>query len=197
MPKQKPRPFVRYRREEKAPVIGMLYIVDVRMVKKDTNEKIKHRILMVGSEASDIEKKLSWVFDLTQFDEFGVEGIEKVREKIHIISTTITQERSEPAAIIERETRTQEIGHQKRIIERYDPKLYAVGVVTTMVAKDPEHALRKVGRALINDATGLSHAGASLSEDSTVTVEHIPFSSGYALPRDVSSEVNPASFVRG
>lgn len=182
---------------DKAWLLGMLYIVSVRLVVKATGEKIKHNILMVGCESDDIERKLRWVFDPSLYMEFSVSGVEKVKEKIHILSTVITQDKAPALAIIARENGTQEVAYPTNRIEQYDPKLYAVGIATTILAKDEEHALRKVGYAITNSVGEHSHSGAKLSTDSTVTVEEIPRSSGYAMPRDVSNETNEASFVRG
>ena len=67
-----------------------------------------------------------------------------------------------------------------------------------MLAKDEEHALRKLSHALMSHATGgHSHSGASLSADSTVEIEEVPRANGYATARDVSNEVNHAHMVRG
>lgn len=179
-------------------VIGMLHIVDVRVVKKKTGEKIKHKLLMVGCEAADIERKLRWIFDAAEYAEMSIKNVEKVREKIHTLSTVVTQERSEPAAIIKRKENTQEVGSVTAEQEVYCPNLYAIGIATTMLGADEEHVLRKVGRALIARATEIeSHGAPQLSEDAVVNIEQVSKSSGYARPRDTSSEINRAHFVRG
>jgi len=177
-------------------ILGMLYIVHLRL-RNRAGEKIKHRILMVGCEAADIERKLKWSFDMSRFDEFSITAIEKVKEKIHIISTVIEQQSEQPTVVIERDERSQLVGAPSANVQAYDPKLFAIGVVTTMKALDQEHALRKVGRALVNSSIGKSHDGPSLSPESTITVEEIAFPSGYATPRDVVNESNEATFVRG
>lgn len=184
-------------------LLGMLYVVEVRLVRAATREKVKHRILMVGCEAGDIERKLRWLFDAREFVEFSVTEVRKVKEKMHFLSTTITQE-SEPAApIIEREEGSIVAPQQKTIVQELveieqRPRLYAVGLSTTMPAMSADHAVRKVGHALIRAGSeGSSHAGATLSADSTLTIEEIPFSSGFAKARDVSAEKNEARFVRG
>lgn len=181
-----------------AAVLGLLYIVDVRMVARGSGEKIKHKLLVVGSEQADIERKLRWMFDVSKYREFSIKSIEKVREKIHFLSTTITQDNEPVEANIVRPDGTVPVIEQSALQERYDPVLYAIGITTTMLGKDETHALRKVGRALIAHATeGQSHTGASLSEDSTISIEAIPKRSGYALPRDVSASSNPARIMRG
>jgi hypothetical protein len=153
---------------------------------------------VVGGEAADIERKLNWIFDIAKYSEFSISNIEKVREKVHTISTVITQEKAPAGPLVKRDENVKEMPQAKQSIEEYDPRLYAVGIATTMLAKDEEHALRKVGHALINRIkTTKSHSGATLSEDSTVTVEQIPMSTGHAKPRDVSGEKNRAHFVRG
>jgi hypothetical protein len=179
-------------------VLGMLYIVQLRLRRRDTGEKIKHRILMVGCEAADIERKLKWSFDAALFDEFAVTETLKVKEKIHILSTSIEQWSSPPNAVIAREEGTEEIGYQPKEIERFDPKWFAVGLATVVRAKDADHAIRKVGHALVNQISGdKSREGAYLSENSILTVEEVSKPSGYAMPRDVSKESQKATFVRG
>jgi hypothetical protein len=179
-------------------LLGMLYVVEVRMVNAVTGEKIKHKLLLVGCEQPDIERKLKWIFDARQYSEFSISGIEKVREKVHFLSTFVTQEKAPTSAVIERDERSQVVAGQPMITEPYDPKLYAVGITTMMLAKDEVHAMRKVGHALLSHATeGKSHSGAHLSEDSTIAIEEVPRSSGYAKARDVFSESNRAHFVRG
>jgi hypothetical protein len=178
-------------------VLGMLYIVDLRMVKRSTGEKIKHKILMVGSEEADIEKKLKWAFDFSEYSEFSIKSIEKVREKIHIITTSITQEKAPINAVVETNEGSKVIPHQSAQIEQVEMKRFAIGITTTMTALDQDHALRRVAGALVNSTVEHSKGGAKLSEDSVVLIEEVGFSSGYAMPRDVSNEVNRANFVRG
>ena len=181
-----------------AAVLGMLYIANLRLV-NCANETIKHRILLIGCEADDIERKLRWMFDASMYKEISITAVEKVREKVHVLSTVITQAPPVPAAVIDRGTRSESVpGGPSQHVEKLDPLLFAVGVTTTMYALDQTHALRKVGRALIAHATeGQSHSGPTLSENSTVQVEEIPKSSGYAMPRDVTHESNRAHLMRG
>jgi hypothetical protein len=191
-------------RYKKAPVIsetallGMLYIVEVRLVRKDTSEKIKHKLLLIGCEHSDIERKIRWMFNSNEYKEMSISGIEKVREKVHFLSTIVTQLNAPVGPVIERDEGSQVVPQQKTEIDPYAPKLFAVGITTTMLAQDENHALRKIGNALISIATeGRSHSGAALSHDSTVAIEEISRGSGYAMPRDVSKESNVAHLIRG
>jgi hypothetical protein len=178
--------------------IGMLYVVEVRMVDKITREKIKHKVLIVGGEERDIERKMRWVFDSTRYSETSITGIEKIRDKVHILQTIITQDSPAVTPIIRQGERTESVPQGKTIIEDAPLRLFAVGVSTRMPARDSVHALRKVGHAIVSSTLpDKSHSGASLSDDATITVEEIPFASGYARPRDVSNENNPAHFVRG
>lgn len=179
-------------------LLGMLYVVDVRLVRNDTGEKHKHRLLLVGCEHADIERKLRWVFDATEYKEMAITGIEKVREKVHFLSTVVTQPDAPVGPVIARDERSQVVPQQQTLTEPYDPKLFAIGITTTMLAKDQEHAMRKLGHALVCHATeGQSHSGASLSADSTVAIEEVPRSNGYTNARDVSNEANRAHIVRG
>jgi hypothetical protein len=185
------------RQQHDAFVLGMLYIVDLRMVKRSTGEKIKHKILMVGSEESDIEKKLKWAFDYSEYSEFSIKSIEKVREKIHIITTNITQEKEPIHAVAKSDEGSKVIPYQNKPVDSEPMKRFAIGITTTMTATDQNHALRKVAGALVNSTVDHSKGGAKLSEDSVVLIEEVGFSSGYAMPRDVSNEANTAQFVRG
>lgn len=179
-------------------VLGMLYVVEVRLVNRTTCEKHKHKLLVVGCEESDIERKMRWMFDKSTYKEMSITSVEKVREKVHFLSTVITQPEPAVGQVIERDERSQFVKQQQMSIEPYDPKLFVIGLATTMLAKDEQHALRKVGHALVSHATeGKSHSGASLSDDSTLTIEQISKSSGYAMPRDVSLESNKARMFRG
>lgn len=180
-----------------APLLGMLYLVDVSVHSKETGETVKHKLLLVGCELDDIERKMRWIFDSGQ-ESIVIKGIEKVREKVHFLSSAITQDKTPVGPVIERSENSQTIQQQQIITEPYDPKLYAIGITTTMLAKDQDHALRKVGNAILSRATvGKSHSGASLCEDSIVSVEEVPRSSGYAKARDTSNESNRAHVVRG
>jgi hypothetical protein len=176
----------------------MLYIVDVSVLDKSTRETAKHKLLLVGCEAEDIERKMKWIFDTGNVS-LMIKGAEKVREKVHFLSTIITKDESVDGPVIMRDENSQPITQfPPQLTEAYDPKLFAVGIVTTMLAKDSDHALRKVATALMNRATvGKSHTGASLHDDSTINVEEIPKSNGYASARDVSNETNKAHMVRG
>lgn len=180
-------------------VLGMLYIVDVRMVNRASKEKVKQRLLLVGCERDDVERKLRWIYDATQWMEFSVVAVEKVREKTHIISTVITQDAPPNSPVIERDERS-EVVSQAPKIERakdYEPRLFAIGVSTTMVAQDANHAIRKTGAALSSSTLDVaSYSGPRLSDDATVTVEEIPFRSGYATPRDQSNSATRAHIFR-
>ena len=181
-----------------APLLGMLYIVDVTVTNKETGETAKHKLLLVGCEADDIERKMKWIFDTGNVS-LMIKGAEKVREKVHFLSTIITKDQSVSSPVIMRDENSQTVNQfSPQLTEPYDPKLFAVGIVTTMLAKDSDHALRKVATALMNRATvGKSHTGASLHDDSTINVEEIPKSNGYATARDVSNEINKAHMVSG
>lgn len=179
-------------------VVGMLFVVEIRMRSSTTGEKVKQRLLLVGTEAHDIERKIKWIVDTSKYDEFSICSVEKVREKVHVLSTVITQDDSSVGPIVKTDDRVQCVAQGKTNIEKYEAKLFAVGITTTMIAKDESHAMRKVGNAIIASTQDFkSQTAASLSDGSTVSIEEIPFSSGFASPRDVSSEINRAHFVRG
>ncbi len=178
--------------------LGMLYVVEVRMVDKSSREKIKQCLLVVGGEERDIDRKVRWIVDSSRYREVSITGIEKIRDKVHVLHTVVERESPTDAPVIDRGERTERVPQAKSVIQAEQPKLFAIGVTTTMMGLDSTHALRKVGHAILSHTTpGKSHAGATLSEDSTIQVEQIPFSSGFARPRDVSTESNAAHFVRG
>lgn len=185
--------------ESHAWVLGMLHLVTVKLVKKTTKETITHKLLVVGDDASSIEQKMKWLFDKTEYSEMNIKSVEKIKEKVHFLSTTIVQNKdSLSIPVVEKNESTALVTQSFSENEKYDPILFAVGITTTMLAKDENHAIRKVGSALINSATeGNSHSGASLSDDSQIQIEAIPKRSGYAMPRDVSNESNNAVFYRG
>jgi len=179
-------------------VLGMLYLVNVHMVNRSTGEKIKHRILMIGSEISDIERKCRWAFDIKKYVQFSISGVEKVRDKMHVLNTSITQQSEKTGPVIEVGDRT--IVVNQGVPDQCDElKVFAIGVATSMLATSEDHALRKVGIALRRmGADGpKAKTGPFLSEDSVVTVSEMGKSSGHAHARDVSAEVNKAHFVRG
>ena len=62
-----------------APLLGMLYIVDVIVTDRETSETTKHKLLLVGCEADDIERKMKWIFDTGNVSVM-IKGAEKVRE---------------------------------------------------------------------------------------------------------------------
>ena len=182
-------------------ILGMLWQVNVRLVRVGTGEVYRHKILMVGCEFNDIERKLRWVFDHSTYSVMEVSGAQRVREKIHILSTVITEQKTPPAAIIDRSDRSQIVTEQAIVTEETVEEtfgLYAVGVATKMSATDELHALRKVGRALVAKGGAVASDSAPvLSEDATVTVERINYSSGFAMPRDISNAVTKAHIMRG
>lgn len=197
---------MKYRKIRKAPamplmmdshVLGMLYIVSVRFEDVKTREITKQRMLMVGCEIGDIEKKLRWIYEADKYTQFSVTEIEKVREKIHVLSTSITQPSDKPKNTILRED-----GRNQPVTEPTPdlPDLihYAVGVSTRVYARDQYHALRKVSAALHEQGTeGPSSCSARLSPDSTVLIEEIAKPAKFARARDTSHETVKAHIVRG
>ena len=175
----------------------MLYIVKVNVNDKSTGETAKHTMLLVGCEADDIERKMKWIFDTGNVTVM-IKGVEKVREKVHFLSTIITKDGSNDGPVLMRDEGSVNVPqYTPQMTEAYDPKLFAVGVTTTMLAKDADHAIRKVATALMNRATvGKSHTGAQLHDDSKIVVEEVPKSNGYASARDVSNESNRAHIFR-
>jgi len=175
----------------------MLYVVEVGMVNISTKKKTRKKLLLVGCERADIARKMKWIIDGSKYERVKVKNIEKIRSKVHLLSTVIVQEKVRTNNIIQQGERSVEV-HQTPKHEEYEPKVYAVGVTTTMIAKDESSALRKTGHALVSLNSKLGDKGAAtLSTDSTVTIEEVGFGSQHARARDTSSEINDAQIVRG
>ena len=178
-------------------MIGMLYIVHVRMIKKTTKEKVKQRLLMVGCEHKDIARKINWIIDGSKYESVAITDIVKVRQKVHVISTVITQHKEQIGPIISG-TENSKYVDQVVPFDRNPSKLYAIGLTTTMSGCSKGHALRKTARALAISTTDeiKSSNEPSLSEDSIIQIEEIPFRSQHVRARDTSSEINPAHVIR-
>jgi hypothetical protein len=178
-------------------VIGMLYIVNVRFLDAKTKETSKQRLLLVGGEEKDIERKLRWIYDADKYAEFSVTGIEKVREKIHLLSTVVTQPQEKSKnTILRDEGRQQEVSEPAPDLPEMTH--FAFGLTTRVYARDHFHAVRKVAAALNEHGTeGPTSTTARLSADSLLQIEAIPKVSNYVRARDVSHVKATAHFVRG
>lgn len=187
----------RYRKKVSNNVIGMLYIVEVGMTNIKTQKKTRKKLLLVGCEQSDIERKMKWIIDNSKYERVKVKHIEKVRSKVHLLSTTIVQEKVATKNVIKQGERTVEVVQGAKEKE-YEPRKFAIGITTTMLAEDESSALRKTGHALVSLNSSKDKKGrATLSQDSTVTIEEVGFGSQHARARDVSNEFNYAEMVRG
>lgn len=175
--------------------IGMLHVVSVRAQIESTGEIVKQRILLVSCAEDDVEKKLRWLYDSHEYKTFSISSIERVTQNVHVLSTSIEQERSPADAIIDRDGRS-ELVRQTPSFDEPTFKQYAVGIATRLWASDEMHALRKCGALLAKSGLKTS-ATSHLSEDSTVSVEEIGAASSFARARDVSNEIASATFVRG
>ena len=181
-----------------AGVAGMLYVVNVRLVHALTDEKIKHRIILVGCERDDVERKLRWMFDKKTYSQFRVTSVVKVTNKVHILSTSITQPSPLSAdPIIMREGGSEMVGqsHEATIADGF--KKYAIGLATSVLARSESHALRKLAATLADISIEEGGTGRKLSDGSTLTIEELSVNSGYATARDVTNEINNLHFVRG
>ena len=195
----------RYRKVRKAPsaplileshALGMLYLVGVRFEDAKTREITKQRLLIVGCEAADIERKLRWIYEADRYTQFSITDVEKVRDKIHVLSTSITQPSDERKNTILRDEGRQEVVSD---VQAHLPDMnhYAVAIATRVYARDSYHALRKVASAVQSMASDGLTAAARLSSDSTVSIEEIAKPAAHAKARDVSDSINKAHFVRG
>ena len=182
------------------PLLGMLYIVEVRLIRRGDNTSIKQRLLMVGCESADIERKLRWVYSADEYSEFGITGVSKVTDKIHVLSTHIRQIATAPAPIIKRADGTYAVPQTPAARIPSDHKKYAIGLAAQLYARSDFHALEKVSHALLNEAAVLAHmpaGGYRLPPESMLIIEEVAAPSDLATARDVSNEINKAHLVRG
>lgn len=187
---------MKYRKAQKVDAIGSLYLVVVRLDHHD-GEIIRHRLLVVGVEERDIERKIKWLFDPRKYAVIKIISVEKIEEGVHVLSTSITEEKENPDAVIKRPERTENVIQGRRDSGRR-VKRFAVGIATHIYGRDADHALRKIGRALKNTGSPIKSTSApKLSAGSTVRVEEVGKGSGVAMPRDVSTELNRAVIFRG
>lgn len=180
-----------------SPVIeGQLYLVRVRMEKISTGERIKHRLLVVGAGKEDVDRRMRWHFDAAQMKSFSITQVKKIDKSVTVLSTEVHQEQALVDPTIQRPDGSVVVStsHGATIAEHL--KKFAVGISTTILATDADHAIRSTGRAVMNYGVDNS-TGPKLSEDSTVMVEEVSEPSHFAKARDVSAEVNKAHFVRG
>ena len=175
--------------------IGMLYLVNIRLTRKASNEKIKQRLLVVGCEAGDIERKLRWTIDTSKYDSFMIESVEKIRDKVHVLGTTFEQlDEGLDGPVIVRGEGTKIVD---QTVDTVKHTRFAVGLATQVIAVDEDAALRKVGHSLVNHTLGnLSVSGAKLSADSVLTIEELAPRNGTARARDVSNEATRARILR-
>lgn len=178
-------------------VLGSLYIAHCRAFNRTTGELTKLKLLLVGGELDDVERRIRWVLDYAAYDELSITDVEKIREKVHIFSSVTTFPDAPEKVVIDREGSQQPVRLPPNGLHVEQMRMYAVGLATTVFAVDEKHAARKAGSALSNHGSALSTSANRLSDGSTLTIEEIPKSSGIARARDVSSEINSARFVRG
>ena len=176
--------------------LGMLYLVNIKLTCKASNEKIKQRLLVVGCEAGDIERKLRWTMDTSKYDAMMVTSVEKIRQKVHVLSTHIEQlDEGLSTPVVQVGDGTKVVD---QVVEDHTITKFAVGLATQVVAVDEDHAFRKIGHALIaHTMSELTSGGARLSSDSTLTIERLAPRDGTARGRDVSNESNSAKIMRG
>lgn len=163
----------------------MLYRVWVNERRIDTGEEYSHECFVVARERQELDARLRWVFDVTR-SQFTVVNVEKIREKIHFISSKKKQDKAkkESAPVVSASS--------------YNPNIYGVCVSATIVAKDEDHALRKMGSGIVSlGSTGFSHRSNANAEDFNIKIEAVPAKSQHSRARDVSNEINKATFVRG
>ena len=166
------------------------------MERISTGERIKHRLLVVGAGKDDVERRMRWHFDASKMRSLSITQVKKIDSSVTVLSTEVHQENVQVDPTIQRAdgTVTVQTSHGATIADSL--KRFAIGISTTILAVDAEHAIRSAGRAVMNYGTD-NATGPKLSEDSTVMVEEISGPSHFAKARDTSAEVNKAHIVRG
>ena len=178
-------------------LLGMLYLIDVRVSVLSTREIMKHHMLVIGGEEADIERKLRWMFDVTKYTDIRITSCVRIREKMHILRTTLLKESTEPDAVIKRLNDVQNVFQPTQVASSENGKFWAVGLSTTMHGFDEGHCIRKIARALAEAYAPIKNKDAPvLSENSTLLIEEISEPSGFAMPRDVTGEANKAHIFR-
>ena len=175
---------------------GFLFLVKIK--ESDNESLLYHEVLIVANTENEIESRLKWSLDIPNTSSLKIVSASKIKQKIYMIKTTHKSTETPPDSIVKRLEGTNNVYGANQVNSDYKPKLYALGVSTLMPAADESHAIRKVGKALMSKGLKVKNSNSpTLSDDSTLSVEEVSFSSGFSSARDVSSEANKATFVRG
>lgn len=160
---------------------GQLYRVGLTCIA--AHERCELELLIVASSNDEAKAKLPWVYDFSGFSSYRVDWTVKEPGKCVVIKTKFTRTpENEPDANIKRLDGSQALFQKSPIAAA---KKYQVAAATTLYAKSPEHAIKKLNERISGG-----------SEFVKVTCEELHASSGFAVARDQS--VFPrASMVRG
>lgn len=176
---------------------GMLFLIDVTMENKNTNEITLSRFLIVADDESEISSRFTYQHDISDFENVRITNIQKIKQKIHLLSTR-TEIKRDSGNLINKDGLEIPQNNSNKNSKEYLPKIFSIGIATTIVASDEKHAMRKIGSYLLAANTiGGEKTQSPLSENSKVMIEEVAKSSGFALPRDVSNESNRAMIFRG
>lgn len=140
--------------------------------------------ITVGNNPSDLLAKVPYLYDLSDFDSYRVDYVEKCQGRIHVVSSKVSFAADDKAdAIIKRHEGTQ--GIWQKTGQTTDSRKWLVNAVTTCFAKDEKHALKKLKERIDGG-----------SERVVTVAEEVPCTSGLAVAKDVSI-FDRATFVRG
>ena len=180
-------------------IVGNLYLVDVCMDHKIVDETSVSRFLMVAENEEELDSRFNCQFDVSDYKSVRITNVQKIKQKMHMLSTRIEPARVH-GQVVKRAEGSKKVlqSNSMKDLSEYNPKIYAIGISTTIVAADQSHAMRKLGSYLtISNTLGGSKSNSPLSENSKILIEEVAKSSGFAMPRDVSNGAERAHMVRG
>ncbi len=137
---------------------GQLYLLEVRCRYKGDKSYEKIGFVVVGESADDVKSKIRWHLDLSEFDEFAIKKLRRIKP-FHRLWSRIetpaeyTARKSKPRGAVSDSSTT-----------------FAVGISGNLIARTRDHALKKLGHFLLNKASGQS-ADNPLGNDGQVIIE--------------------------
>lgn len=155
-------------------MIGQLYLIKIRGVTA-AKEKIKESWLVNGSTPDECIMKMRYRIDLSEYTEFSVTGVEKIKPGMHMLSRAVTQIDDEPKQVT-----PEGVAHVQRTNQPTNGGSFAVGFAGSVGAADQGHALRLVAQCLIDHSLGRENS--RVHGDRQIIVEEIGETDSTASP---------------
>lgn len=153
--------------------LGQLYVVRTRGEYKKDRTIEKCVLIMQACNPEEIEPKLRFHFDTSKYLTFSIVSIEKVKPHVHTLSTSLipVSDLDGLPSNFRLETPMSDSKAEKhRTNQPSNSKIFAVGVVGRMAARDGDHAFRKLGKYLLKLGLG-DEADSPLFEGGKVIVD--------------------------